>query len=98
MQVHLYLFCYDVRQDEDGVRRLRRVARACESRGQRVQKSVFEMRLTPVQLTALIDRLRRIVDERIDSLRVYHIGQPSERTVQAFGVDHAVDFEGPLIL
>ena len=38
----LVLVCYDVNTEtKAGRRRLRRVARACEGIGQRVQKSVF---------------------------------------------------------
>ena len=39
----LILVCYDVSTETpQGRRRLRRVAKACEAVGQRVQKSVFE--------------------------------------------------------
>jgi hypothetical protein len=42
----LVLVCYDVNTEtKAGRRRLRRVARVCESTGQRVQKSVFECQL-----------------------------------------------------
>ena len=42
----LVIVCYDVNtEDRAGRRRLRRVARACEGMGQRVQKSVFECRI-----------------------------------------------------
>ena len=39
----LVIVCYDVcTETREGRRRLRRVAKVCESTGQRVQKSVFE--------------------------------------------------------
>ncbi len=39
----LVVVAYDVNtENEEGRRRLRRVARVCEDQGQRVQKSVFE--------------------------------------------------------
>ena len=42
----LVLVCYDVNTEtKEGRRRLRRVARVCESTGPRVQKSVSECQL-----------------------------------------------------
>ena len=48
------LLTYDVTtQSREGERRLRRVAKVCESLGDRVQKSVFEVRCSPAQLVTL---------------------------------------------
>ena len=45
----LVVVSYDVNtQSEGGQRRLRKVAKLCESRGQRVQFSVFECLVDPV--------------------------------------------------
>ncbi|MGH8042248.1 MAG: CRISPR-associated endonuclease Cas2, partial [Rudaea sp.] len=50
----LVIVCYDVSTEtREGRRRLRRVAKACESVGQRVQKSVFECRVEQLQFEAL---------------------------------------------
>lgn len=52
------LVAYDVSmQSPAGCTRLRRVARACLDVGQRVQNSVFECEVEPVQWTALRARL-----------------------------------------
>lgn len=94
----LYLLTYDVStQDKAGQARLRRVAKACEGRGCRVQKSVFECRLTQAQLEELRDKIKRIIDLEQDSLRIYKIVEPLERNVQVLGVDNAIDFTEPLI-
>lgn len=46
----LMLITYDVRtEDRAGRRRLRRIARACQDFGQRVQFSVFECEVEPAQ-------------------------------------------------
>jgi CRISPR-associated protein Cas2 len=46
----LTLVCYDVNTETAaGRRRLRRVARVCESTGQRVQKSVFECQVNQAE-------------------------------------------------
>ena len=50
----LVIVCYDVNTETSaGRRRLRRVAKVCESTGQRVQKSVFECQVNLMQLETL---------------------------------------------
>ena len=47
----LVIVCYDVNTEtREGRRRLRRVAKVCESTGQRVQKSVFECQIDLAKL------------------------------------------------
>lgn len=93
------LVAYDVNtQDSAGRRRLRRVAKICEGCGQRVQFSVFECRVNHVELQRLIHRLVDEIDQESDSLRIYRIAEPRERTVTAFGRDGYFDPEGPLVL
>jgi CRISPR-associated protein Cas2 len=95
----LYLITYDVRTaDEDGAQRLRRVAKVCEAKGRRVQRSVFECRLTDAQLEAMLKRLRDIMDPSADSLRVYRIPPQSEELLYVYGLDHGIDFTEPLIV
>ncbi|MCS7254949.1 MAG: CRISPR-associated endonuclease Cas2 [Armatimonadetes bacterium] len=93
------LICYDVETvDAAGRRRLRKVAKACEAYGQRVQKSVFECRLTESQLQALKHRLLRIIDRSADSLRFYRLPGDRAQWVETYGRDTYVDFEEPLII
>lgn len=93
------LIAYDVSTETPaGRKRLRRVARVCVAHGQRVQNSVFEVRVTDVQLLALRDRLLREMDPTEDSIRLYRLRQPRERFVEAFGRDRYRDMEAPLIL
>jgi CRISPR-associated protein Cas2 len=94
-----FLITYDVATDTaDGRRRLRRVAKVCEAYGQRVQKSVFECTLNPVELERILYRLRREVKESEDSLRVYRLREPRERFLQVIGVRPGVDFHDPLVI
>ena len=93
------LVAYDVATDTpEGRRRLRAVAKACEGFGQRVQKSVFECKLTAAQLEQLVFSLRRRIDEQEDSLRVYRLQEPHERFVQVLGRPMAFDIRDPLVL
>lgn len=68
------LVTYDVETvTPAGQRRLRRVAKICEGLGVRVQKSVFEVVCSPVQLAQLLIALRDAIDASTDSIRIYHL-------------------------
>ena len=62
-----YLYCYDI---TDPVR-LRRIAKELERFGLRVQRSVFQVDAGPPRHKKLISTIRRFMDRRVDSLRVY---------------------------
>ena len=91
------LIAYDVgTADEGGTRRLRRVARACQDYGQRVQKSVFECTLGEAEWASLSARLLEEMDPAKDSVRVYHLD--ADVRVEHHGVNEPRDLEGPLII
>ena len=70
----LVLVCYDVSTEtKQGRRRLRRVAKVCESTGQRVQKSVFECKLDVAQFETLERQLLAEINALEDCLRLYRI-------------------------
>jgi len=95
----LVLVTYDVNTETPaGRKRLRRVAKACENFGQRVQFSVFECLVDPGQWAALRLRLIDEIDERQDSLRFYFLGSNWKRRVEHVGAKPAYDPEGPLII
>ena len=94
----LILVTYDVStKTVEGERRLRRVARVCQDFGQRVQKSVFECSVNQAMYEDLTRRLVGCIDKDEDSLRFYRLVEPRDRYQKVFGLDHAVDFEAPLI-
>jgi CRISPR-associated protein Cas2 len=91
------LITYDVATpDKAGERRLRRVARACEDYGTRVQKSVFECTLGDTDWVLLKSRLLAEMDIRQDSLRVYHVG--ADVRVEHHGSAEPTDLTGPLVV
>jgi len=95
----LILVCYDVNTEtREGRRRLRRVAKACEGSGQRVQKSVFECQVNLMQMEELERRLLDEIDEAQDCLRVYRMPETKGFEVREYGIFKATDFEGPLVL
>jgi len=92
------LVSYDVATEENGQRRLRRVAKACQDYGQRVQYSVFECIVDPAQWTVLRQRLIDEINPEIDSLRFYFLGSNWKHRVEHIGAKKSVDQEGPLIV
>ncbi len=95
----LVLVCYDVSTEtREGRRRLRRVAKVCESTGQRVQKSVFECQLDIAQFETLQRKLLAEIDPAQDCLRVYRIPETRGFEVIEHGSFKAVDFDAPLVL
>jgi CRISPR-associated protein Cas2 len=90
---------YDVATSEgNGQRRLRRVAKACQDFGQRVQFSVFECIVDPAQWAALKERLISEIDQDKDSLRFYYLGSNWHRKVEHVGAKVPLDQEGPLLI
>ena len=93
------LVTYDIRTTTAaGQRRLRRVARACEDYGRRVQYSVFELKVDPAQWASCRARLLEIIDPEADSVRFYFLGSRWEDRVEHHGVDPGFDPDGPLIV
>ena len=95
----LIIVCYDVSTETAaGRRRLRRVAKVCESTGQRVQKSVFECRVEQADFEELERRLLEEIDPAQDCLRLYRLPETRGAEVREHGRFKAVNFDGPLIL
>ena len=95
----LVVVTYDVSTETAaGRKRLRRVAKACESTGQRVQKSVFECQVNEMQLEELERLLLAEIDEKEDNLRFYRITEPTGVRVKQYGKFRSTDFEAPLIV
>ena len=94
----LVLVSYDVSIEKNGQKRLRRVAKACQDYGQRVQYSVFECIVDSAQWIVLRHRLEEEIDLKLDSLRFYFLGSNWKRRVEHIGAKPAVDMEGMLIV
>lgn len=95
----LVLVTYDVNTlEEGGKKRLRRVAKACEDFGQRVQFSVFEIEVDPAQWAKLKARLESNINPKIDSLRYYYLGANWARKIEHVGAKPATDLNGTMII
>ena len=93
----MVLVSYDVAKNDNGARRLRRVARTCKDYGQRVQYSVFECLVDPAQWSKLKSKLMKEIDPKLDSLRFYFLGANWRNRVEHVGAKPVMDPEGPMI-
>lgn len=95
----LVIVCYDVNTEtKAGRRRLRRVAKVCESSGQRVQKSVFECQVSLMQLETLERSLLTEINLSEDNQRLYRFPDTRGAEVREHGTFRSTDFNGPLVL
>ena len=94
----LVLITYDVNTETTaGKARLRKVAKQCVNYGRRVQNSVFECLLDQAQCIALKAKLTELIDEEVDSLRFYYLGNKYQTKVDHVGVDHGLAADQVLI-
>lgn len=93
------LVAYDVNTEtKEGRKRLREIAKACEGFGQRVQNSVFECSISDTDMERFRQRLLKIMDVRLDSLRIYRLHSHREEVVEVYGRDLYRDLSAPLIV
>lgn len=93
------LVTYDVdTTTPEGARRLRRVAKACEGHGFRVQKSVFEIVCDPARRLQLEARLRELIDPSRDSIRIYQLERGTFAKARHLGAATDPPHDGPLII
>lgn len=95
----LVLITYDVNTETvAGKSRLRKVAKQCMNYGRRVQNSVFECILDNAQCVVLKAELSGLIDETVDSLRFYYLGNNYKTKVEHIGVDRGIAADDVLIL
>lgn len=95
----LVLITYDVNTETSaGKTRLRKVAKQCVNYGRRVQNSVFECILDNAQSVLLKSMLTDIIDEEVDSLRFYYLGNNYKTKVEHVGVNRGIAADKTLIL
>jgi len=93
------LITYDVcTSTREGGKRLRKVAKACQNYGQRVQNSVFECLLSESQLVMLQHELSNIINFEEDSIRYYYLGNNWSKKVEMVGKETSFKMDGELII
>ncbi|HQE67158.1 MAG TPA: CRISPR-associated endonuclease Cas2 [Bacillota bacterium] len=76
-----YLVCYDIRDE----RRLMRVYKTMKKTGLHIQYSVFHCRLEWHELLELKAKLKDIINEKEDDLRIYPLPQAGKVSVMGCG-------------
>lgn len=77
-----YVLAYDIASDK----RRAKIARTMEAVGERVQGSVFEAYLAPVELEKVLKKTGKIMNNEEDSLRVYQLCSACRLKVQTRGM------------
>ena len=95
----MVLITYDVNtQTAEGRARLRKVAKQCVNYGQRVQNSVFECVMDAAKAREVKEKLIKIIDKEVDSLRFYYLGNNYKNKVEHIGAKESYDVEDTLII
>ncbi|SMC27932.1 CRISPR-associated protein, Cas2 family [Desulfacinum hydrothermale DSM 13146] len=93
---HLYLVCYDIRDDK----RWRRLYKAMKGYGEWLQLSVFQCRLDRIRRLRMEETLRTIVNQDEDHVLIMDLG-PAEGVqmkVQSLGKEYRVVERRPVIV
>ena len=94
----LVIVSYDVSTSTaNGRKRLRKIAKACQNWGVRVQNSVFECNVDAAQWVKLKNELEEIFNPEEDSLRYYNLGNKYSTRIEHVGAKPAPDLEEPLM-
>ena len=82
----LVVISYDTPDDK----RRRGIVTLLRGVGERVQYSVFEAHLEPRDIERLRKRIRKVIDQNLDSVRFYKLGEDYEKRVEieGYGVIH----------
>lgn len=95
----MVIISYDVSSvDNDGKKRLRKIAKECQNHAQRVQNSVFEADLDYSTFLKLKDKLLTLMDKDKDSLRFYYLGNKWQGKVEHIGAKSTYNPEGVIII
>jgi CRISPR-associated protein Cas2 len=93
------LVTYDIATDtQAGVKRLVQVAKICESYGIRVQKSVFECRLSNTTLRQLISDLEDAIEPHSDSVNLYRLAADDQDLRASLGRKPSTEPHGAWIV
>ncbi len=95
----LIIVSYDVSTlTKEGRKRLRHVAKICQSYGQRVQNSVFECELDHSQWVKVKAELLNEINLQEDSLRIYLLGSHWHGHKEHFGTKKTFDIADDVLL
>ncbi len=80
------LVTYDIETtSKEGEKRLRKVAKVCETYGFRVQNSVFECKVDASEMMVFRHRLEAAIDATVDQVAMYRLREPFDAYVVKLG-------------
>ncbi|MEI7988519.1 MAG: CRISPR-associated endonuclease Cas2 [Chloroflexota bacterium] len=91
---NFYVLAYDIADDKRRVK----IAKAMEAIGERVQGSVFEAYLSTEDLEKMIKRVKKIMKEEEDSLRIYFLCQDCRQKIATRGKGQVTPPPGLMIV
>lgn len=95
----MVLITYDVdTTSSSGKKRLRMVAKECVNYGRRVQNSVFECLLTEAQFALLKSKIKSAINDELDSVRFYFLGNNWNRRIESIGKSTTFAIDSELII
>jgi len=83
---------YDITDDK----RRNKIFKEMKSWGERVQYSVFECVLNEEQITKMIDKLKRKIDFKVDSIRIYFLDNNSR--IEIIGEGKPVEYDDTYVI
>lgn len=83
----IYLIAYDITSDK----RRNKMAELLEAHGLRINLSVFECTLTPVQYDNVFRQINELIDRKTDTVKIY----PLTREVYARSITVGRKSQGP---
>ncbi len=90
---------YDVNTETpEGKKRLRKVSKACQNFGQRVQNSLFECLIDYGTFLKLKKELEGLINKETDSLRFYFLGNKWDCKVEHIGAKEGYNPSGTIIV
>jgi len=91
---NFFLIAYDLGNDK----RRAKLARLLESYGARVQGSVFEVYLTEKELQEFQKKSKKLINEKVDSLRIYILCENCKVKIIKIGLDTITQTPGLVIV
>ncbi|RKZ32020.1 CRISPR-associated endonuclease Cas2 [bacterium] len=83
------VIAYDITDDK----RRRKLAKFLEGYGDRVQYSVFEARLNKRQLMYVAGKIKRLIDEEEDSVRIYVLCNSCVEKIKVIGLGEIFELD-----
>lgn len=90
----MFVIAYDIHRDKTRTK----VAKILKDYGLRVQFSVFESDYTKAELEEPISKIKRMIDKKTDSIRVYQICKDCKAKSEIIGLDKCDYYPDSLVI